>query len=193
MNEGSDQSGRRIAEIKNLREFLTKASVTKWMMRSFENSLNPDTAGAIGKCIDALFSTIDSGILDFEGMYRIFGEQGRFMSGSEYLTFIHSSEEIIRDFLKIEELESKERYYKLEMEFIREQGYALNERYIISFPENPGRPDEEWVVSEFRTGRNNRIRPVHGFKIKKNGEPYARAQYIYLGSDDNCTLTKREQ
>ncbi|GAB6119596.1 hypothetical protein [Dysgonomonas termitidis] len=190
MNEGSDQSRRRIAEIKNLREFLTKESVTKWMMRPFENNLNPGTAGAIGKCIDTLFRSIGSRILDFEGMYKIFGEQRQSMSGSEYLTFIHSSEEIIRDFLKIEELESKERYYKLETEFIRKQGYVLNERYVIRFPENPGSPDEEWVVSEFRTGRDNRIRPVHGFKIKKNGEPYARAQYIYLGSDDNCTLTR---
>lgn len=191
MNEALSGSKNRKAQIKILKDFLKKDIITKWVLQSFDDNLTPATNEAVNKCIDVLFQFIESRILDFKGMYRIIETHRQFMTDSQYLTLINLSERIVRDFLKIEELESKERYYQQETEFILLQGYILNERYIISFPDNPDCEDEEWVISEFRTGKNNIIRPVNGFKIKKNGEPYAKAQYISLGRHDESFMLTR--
>lgn len=190
MNEGLNSSNNRKAEIKIRKDFLTRENISQWMMRSYDDVSNPATIEAINKCIDVLFQFINTKNLDFAGMHNIFEAHRQFMTDSEYLTFINNSERIVRDFLRMEELESKERYYSLETEFILNKGFVLNERYIISFPDSPELPDEEWVISEFATGRNNVIRPVHGFKIKNNGDPYARAQYISMPRDNNYTITR---
>lgn len=191
MNEGLNRSNNRKAEIKHLREFLTKESITRWIKSSFGGNLRPEKIEEIGFSIDVMLQAINSRSFDFSVIDKTYEAHRPYMSGSELLTFKQLSERIVRDYLKIEELESYERYYQQETEFIKEQGYALNERYIISFPDNPSRQAEEWVISEFATGRNNSIRPVNGFKIKKDGNSYARAQYISMGRDENYTITKR--
>lgn len=192
MNDHQDNSRRRIAEIKMLKERIDPETVAKCLSRQFEKCEDLDKKKALSLCFEALNKDVTDKVFDLCEFYNILNHHRIFFSEQEQICLIEDAESIIRDAITIEELQSRERVFEAETEFIAEQGYALNERYIISYPNNPEIQSEEWVVTEFRVYRNGKIHPVHGCKIKKDDTPYAKAQYISIKSKVEFVITKKE-
>lgn len=190
MNDALNQSNRRQAEIRRLTESLKIENVTRCFFNRYKGNTSPVLIKAINDCIDTLCLFLNNKVLDFAGMLWLFEPHQALLTEGDYLTLLTLTEEVIQEFLRVEQLRSKERIYEIETAYIASQGYELDQRYIISFPENPNKPDEEWFVTEFGIYGNNTIRPRNGCKIKKNGEPYAQACYISLPHDENIIITK---
>lgn len=192
MNENQDNSRMRIAEIKMLHERIDTQIVAKWLSRQFEKCEDKDKLKALEVCIEALNKDISDKTFDLCGFYKILNQNRGFFTAKERICLIQEAETIIRDAIKIEELTSKERVFEAETKYIAEQGYILNERYLISYPNHPEIQPEERVITEFRIYGAGEIHPVHGCKIKKDGTPYAKAQYISIKSKVEFVITKKE-
>lgn len=192
MNDHQDNSRRRIAEIKMLRKEVDLEFVTKWLSRLFEKCVETEKLKALRVCIEALNKVTYEKVFDLGEFYKILNHNRIFFSEQEQICLIQEAESIFRKVINIEELKSSERVYEAETKYIAEQGYVLNQRYIISYPNNPEIQSEEWVVTEFRVYGNGKIHPVHGCKIKKDGTPYAKAQYISIKSKVEFVTTKKE-
>lgn len=178
MNENQDNSRRRIAEIKMLSQQIDAGCVTKWLSRTFEKCEDKNKQKALKVCTDALIKDITDKAFGLCGFYKILNHNRAFFTEKEQICLIQDAETIIRDAIKIEELTSRERVFEAETRYIAGQGYVLNERYLISYPNNPEIQPEERVITEFRIYGAGEIHPVHGCKIKKDGSPYARAECI---------------
>lgn len=192
MNVNQDNSRRRIADMKMLQESTQADTVVRLLSRQFQKNEDLDKQKALNACIEALNKDIKDKVFDLSGFYKILNDNSTFFCENEQISFIQEAESIIRGAIKIEIVKSNERVYQAETEYIAEQGYVLNERYIISLPNNPEVQSEEWVVTEFRVSEKGRINPVHGCKIKKDGSPYAKAQYISLDSRKEFIITKKQ-
>ncbi|MBF0648737.1 hypothetical protein IR083_07885 [Dysgonomonas sp. GY75] len=190
MNEEADRSRRRTGEIERLKQSLGEDTVAGIISGQLQEGIYPETSKAVEACINALNRDIHDKIFDLSGFYHVLNEYNSLLSPAEQISIKRSAESIIRDAIKIEDLESRERVYQAEAGYIANRGYELNRRYLISFPGNPQKQPGEWVVTEFRVYRHGEIHPVHGCRIKINGTPYAKAQYISLNADEKFTLTR---
>jgi hypothetical protein len=190
MNVESDLSRRRIGEIERLKDKLSEDAIKRIILWQFREGGNTETSKAVESCISALNRDIHNKKFNLAGFYHVLNEYNSLLSPAEQISIKRSAESIIRDAIEIEKLESKERIYQAETGYIVSQGYELNGRYLISFPGNPQKQSEEWVITEFRVYRYGEIHPVHGCRMKKDGTPYAKARYISINVNEKFILTR---
>lgn len=187
MNDQLLAAKRRSDEIKRLNESLEY--LEERIKRLYKDIIDTEIIASFKNCSDALYEDIYNHVLDLEGFYSILEAESNILSSAHRIQLINIAEDTINDLLKLIQLESKERKHLAEMKYIRDNGYITGERYRFSFSDK-NKPDEEWVVTEFRVGGDASIYPVHGCKIKNNGDPYKQAQYISVNLRDDYSLTK---
>lgn len=187
MNNQLYMASRRRDEMKRLNESLERLGESvKWL---YEDIVDTEIIASFESCKNALYDDINNHVLDLQGFYSTLESESKTLSPSHKIQLIDTAESVIADLLRFTRLESDERKYIAEMKYIEDEGYVINERYRLSFPDKT-QPDEDWVVTEFRVGGGGSIYPVHGCKIRKNGVPYKQAQYISTGSRDDYSITR---
>lgn len=187
MNNQLYIASRRQDDMKRLNESLERLGESvKWL---YEDIVDTEIIASFESCNSALYDDVYNHVLDLQGFYSTLETEGKILSSVQRMQLMNIAERTIGDLLKLIQLESKERIYLAEMKYIEDKGYIINERYRICFPDKT-QPDEEWVVTEFGVGWDGSIYPVHGCKIKKNGDPYKQAQFISLNRRDDYSLTR---
>ena len=71
MNDHQDNSRRRIAEIKRLRERIEAQTVANWLSRRFEKCEDTDKQKALNVCIEALQKDINEKVFNLGGFYKV--------------------------------------------------------------------------------------------------------------------------
>lgn len=183
MNEQLVNAKRRKEEMERLRESLENIGERIKML--YKDITDTEIIDAFESCNDALDENIYNHVLDLQDFYFSLDEP---LSPTHKIQLINIAENTVQDLLRLIQLESDERKYEAEMEYIEEQGYSVNKLYRINYSDRY-RPDEIWLITEFRVTSDGHIYPVHGCKIKNNGEPYKKAQYIPTGSPGSYSLS----
>ena len=192
MNDAQLASKRRQYEISISLEMTTDENIRKWLTRRRDISYSEKSFEAIMACSEILILFVHSKATDVDKLYEQYAPHRSNMTESEYLTLVTDSEDIIRKRLTVLRNQSKERVYQQEECYIASLGYKLDEKYIISFPNTPTRPDETWIITAYRLGENNRVIPDRGKKMKKDGTPYLSDCSIHIGSTQEFKLQLSE-
>lgn len=193
MNDAQVSSQRRQHEISMCIIMTSDENIRKWITRRHENNTCEKSLQAIKACSEILVAFIQSKATDVDKLYEQYAVHRPNMTESEYLTLVTDTEDIIRKRLAVLRDESKERVYQQETEYIAANGYKLDKKYIISFPDTPTRADETWIVTAYRVGENNRIIPDTGKKMKKDGTPYLSDCSIHISSTQIFTMQLVEE
>lgn len=161
------------------RKLLKKENTLNWIYRLSERD-DEQFKELIRTCVDDLYLFIDAKIITFEELHKILHIHRESLTDTEYLTLIKIAEEVIQDYLELAVLESKARIRKLDTDFMASKGYVSGNVYAISYPDAPRISEERWLVTEFRVNHEFSIRPWHGHKIRKDGQPAVREIFISL-------------
>lgn len=180
MDESQYEQKLREQYIARCKKIIHHESITDWLSQPFRNCKDKDKIKALNACTEALLTDVIKLQLDLCSFYKVFEQNKSLFSSNEAFVLNRKAESIIRDTISLQNYLSEEREHHLDNAYIEQQGFKLNTRYIFTFPENPKLEPQEWIVTEFRAYDNGNIRAIRGHKIKTNGEPYARAQYISL-------------
>jgi hypothetical protein len=181
MNVKENSSRQRKERIERIKKSLDEECIRNWLFRAYKTCEDQTKIDAVNNCIDSLCKDICNKDFNLSGFYKAIAAHKERLSGQERLILTYVAEHICCDTIELEELQSKERVYEAELVLIAEEGYAVDELYIISYPDKPEIELEKWLVTEFGVYGDGIVRPIHGCKMKKDGTPSRKAQYISIG------------
>jgi len=178
MNVKENLSRQRIEKIERIKESLKDECIRSWLIRVFGICDDKTKTDAVNNCIDSLVKDIRNKNYSLSEFYKAIAVDKEKFTNKEKFVLTHYAERVCDDAIELEELQSKERSYKAEFELIAKEGYTVNELYITSYPNNPEIKPEKWLITEFGVYGYGKIHPVHGCKMKKDGFPSRKAQYV---------------
>jgi hypothetical protein len=178
MNVKENSSRRRIEKIERIKESLKDECIRSWLIGVLGIRDDKTKTDAVNNCIDSLVKDIRNKNYSLHEFYKSIAIYREKFTGKERFVLTHYAEQTGYDAIELEELQSKERSYRIELEMIAEGGYMVNELYILSYPDSSEIKPEKWLITEFGVYGKGEIRPVHGCKMKKDGTPSRKAQYI---------------
>lgn len=183
MNDRIQNLKRREEDMKYRQYRLAPERLKDYLLSIVNKSNEENKIIAVQECVDALSNDLCNNCFSLNNFYKTLDTHKLILNRSEYIRLIYNAEDLVLDAIKNQENLTWKRRYIAENESIKDAGYEEGKIYIISYPNNPELKPEKWIITEFKIYGDGIIQPLHGCKMKKDGNPSRKAQFISMPRD----------